>query len=157
MTLTVEGWTWLSASLEAELSTMLHALDESYVHTSYESISVPVSLVVEPSQATTSVAVSLDFSEGHSPEAPVFDGTGETRQFLISTGRPETVSVSYHAKVNFKPSNWPIVEDSGRASLTADGYRVVVRPESWIRRHTLYMYVRRGSRIVPPVEADPTD
>jgi len=157
MTITVEGWTWLSASLDAEISALLGALDESYVHTSYESVSVPVALVVDPSQMVTNVAASLDFGDVHSPEAPVFDATGGTRQFLISTGRPETVSVSYRTKVNFKPSNWPVVEISGTATLTADGYRIVVRPESWIRRHTLYMYVRRGSRIIPQVEADPAD
>lgn len=157
MKITVEGWTWLSSSLEAEITALLRNLDESYIHTSYESVSVPVALVIDPSQTITNVAASLDFGSIHSPEAPVFDATGGARQFLISTERPETVSVFYRTKVNFKPSNWPVVETSGTAALTADGYRIVVRPEAWIRRHTLYMYVRHGSRIIPQVEADPTD
>jgi hypothetical protein len=157
MTITVIGWVWLSASLEAQLSALLGALDESYLQTSYESVSVSVSLVVEPSAMATTVAVSLDFSAGRAPEAPLLDGTGGMRQYLIATGRPEMVRVSYHVQVSFKPSNWPVIETSGTAPLTSDGYTVVVRPETWVRRHTVYMYVRRGSRIVPAAQADPAD
>lgn len=157
MRITVMGWVWLSASLEAQLSALLGALDESYLQTSYESVSVPVSLVVEPSPMTTTVAASLDFGEVRAPEAPLFDGTGGTRQFLIATEHPDTVRVSYHVQINFTRSNWPVVETSGTAPLTTEGYTLVVRPETWLRRHTVYMYIRRGSRIVPAAQADPAD
>jgi hypothetical protein len=106
---------------------------------------------------TTTVAASLDFGEVRAPEAPLFNGTGGTRQFLITTGHPDTVRVSYHVQINFKPSNWPVVETSGTAPLGTDGYTVVVRPDTWVRRHTVYMYIRRGSRIVPAAQADPAD
>jgi hypothetical protein len=156
MSISVEGWTWLKASLEADLMRLLGTLDESYIHTTYEAVSVPVSLVVEPAPAASRVAVSLDFGAGRPPEAPVFDATGGTRQFLVTSERPDTIKMSYRATVSFTPSDWPIVETVGAAGLT-DGYRIVLRPQSWIRRHTMYLYVRRGNRIVPQLEADPAD
>jgi hypothetical protein len=157
MTIAVEGWTWLSASLNGELSALLEALDDSYIHATYDAVSVPVLMVVEPSPTVTTIAGSLDFGDVRAPEAPLFDTTGGTQQFLVSTTRPEAVTVTYRLKVNFKPANWPIVEAAGTAPLTADGFKVVVRPESWIRRHTVYMYVRNGSRIVPAAEVNPAD
>jgi hypothetical protein len=157
VTIRVEGWTWLAASLEAKVSTLLGALDDSYVYTSYESVSLPVSLVVDPAPQVTSVGVSLDFGDVHAPEVPTFDRAGGTRQVLISTQRPDEVRVSYHAKIDFEPRNWPIVETDGVAALATDGYRIVARPGSWLRRHTAYLYIRRGNRILNPSEADPAD
>lgn len=157
MTIAVEGWTWLSASLNGELSALLKALDDSYIHATYDAVSVPVLMVVEPSPTATTIAGSLDFGDVRPPEAPLFSNTGGTQQFLVSTMHPEAVTVTYRLKVNFKPANWPIVEAAGTAPLNADGFKVVVRPELWIRRHTVYMYVRNGSRIVPAAEANPAD
>lgn len=156
LTVTVEGWTWLRASLEAELSALLGALDESYIQITYESVSVPVSLVVDPSPSVSSVALSIDFTEGHPPQAPVFGSAGGIRQFPISTQRPERVGVSYRVMGVFR-NNWPVIEDTGTATLMPDGNRIMVRPETWVHRHTVYMYVRRGDRIISSSDADPTD
>jgi hypothetical protein len=157
ITIRVEGWTWLATSLDARICAHLGALDDSYVYTSYESISLPVSLVVEPSPQVANVVVSLNFGAAHAPEAATFDRAGGTRQLLVSTQRPETVLVSYHAKVSFAARDWPIVETDGAARLTTDAYRIVLRPGTWVRRHTAYLYVRRGDRILAPDEADPAD
>jgi hypothetical protein len=152
----VEGWTWLKSSLVAELGGLLAALDDSYLHTTYESVSVPVSLVVEPAPAVTSVALSIDFGSAHAPEAPIFDSGGGTRQFTISSDRPDTVTISHRATVNFSMPNWPVIETSGSSRL-GHASRIALQPQSWVRRHTMYLYVRRGDRIVPQLELDSAD
>jgi hypothetical protein len=157
LTITVEGWTWLSASLEADLSALLGALDESYLHTTYAYASVPVTVAVAPFKAVSNVALSLDFGNVRAPEAPLFDAQGGTRQFLVTTERPETVQVAYRAKVAFKAATWPVVEIADSAALGPDGYAIVLKPEAWVRRHTLYMYVRAGNQIVHAPEDNPAD
>jgi len=127
------------------------------VSTSYESISLPVSVVVEPSTEVGALAVSLDFGDARAPEAPTFDGSGGTRQYLVSTARPETIVVSYRVKVNFQSSNWPVFEISGTTRLEPNGFRIVLRPSTWLRRHTAYMYIRKGNQIVPAGTGDPAD
>jgi hypothetical protein len=156
ITISVEGWTWLKTNLDADLARLLGTLDESYINTTYESVSVPVSVVVEPSPLVTSVALSLDFGAAHSAEAPLFDAAGGTRQFTVSSDRPDTITVAHRAKVNFAPANWPVIEAGGSNRL-GNGCRIELRPHAWIRRHTMYLYVRRGNRIVPQVELDPAD
>lgn len=157
LTIAVEGWTWLSASLQADLSALLGALDESYLHLTYEYASVPVTVAVAPFKAVSNVALSLDFGNVHAPEAPLFDAQGGTRQFLVTTERPETVQVAYRAKVAFQAASWPVVEIADSATLGPDGYTIVLKPETWVRRHTLYMYVRDGNRIVQAPKDDPAD
>lgn len=157
LTITVEGWTWLSASLQADMSALLGVLDESYLHLSYEYASVPVTVAVAPFKAVSNLALSLDFGNVHAPEAPLFDAQGGTRQFLVTTERPETVQVAYRAKVAFQAPSWPVVEIADSATLGADGYTIVLKPETWVRRHTLYMYVRAGNQIVHAPKDDPAD
>lgn len=157
LTIAVEGWTWLTASLETEIAQLLRALDDSYLHAAYESVSVPVVVVVAAEPTVSNVAVSLDFGSIHAPEAPLFGATGGMRQFLLTTERPEQVRITCRTRVSFSPNNWPVLETTETASLAADGYTLVIRPASWIRRHTLYMYVRRGAHLLAPTEAAPDD
>lgn len=157
LTLKFEAWNWLTGSMEADFTTLLAPLDAGYLNRVYTEVSVPVTLVVEPDPLVTSVAAALTYSAGRAPDAPVFGQSGGTVQYLLTTSHPDTVTVQYTAQVNFAPRNWPIITTSGEKSLAAGEEHITLKPGSWVRRHTIYMYVRDGNRIKRPGELTADD
>ncbi len=149
-----EGWTWLTASMDADLSTLFAGLDESYINEVNTEMSFPASVLVDADPLLSDVAVSWTASEGKSPEAPVFGTNGGTQQYIITSSKPQNVLVKYSAKINYAPSTWPIIETKGEAIIGAGGNQVVLKPSSWIRRHMIYMFVREGDQIKSPSDSD---
>lgn len=157
LSISFEAWTWLSATAETALAPLIAAVDPASVATTYAEASIPVTLVVEPEPLLSTVAASLSFSAGHRPEAPVFGSAGGTAQYVVTAARPEEVRLRYKARVSFGPREWPVLETAGEQTVVAGDGRVVLRPGSWVRRHTFYLYVHRGDRILAPSEVAPED
>ncbi len=157
LTIKYEAWNWLTGSLEADFNTLFQLLDQSYVNTVYTQVSIPFSIVVDPDPMVDSVAASLTFDEGHPPEAPVFGKTGGTIQYFVSSSHPDVVTIRYHARVNFVPANWPLIEIDGSANLVQGENHIVLKPGTWIRRITFYMYVREGNKVKSSSEVNPND
>lgn len=153
MVIKFDAWNWLAGSMEVDCSTLFQGLDESYINTVYTQASVPVSLVVDPEPMVSSVAVSLTFSEGHPPEAAVFGKAGGTAQYMLTSTHPDAVTVGYKAKVSFVSPSWPVMEVSGTSTVAQGGNQIALKPGSWLRRLTFYMYIRDGNRIKKPNEA----
>jgi hypothetical protein len=147
LTLRFQGWTWLKASMDADLTTLFHELDDTYVNEVNTEMSFPASVVIDADPQLENVALSWTASEGKSPEAPVFGSEGGNQTYVITSHNPDNVEVTYNAKVNFTPPSWPIVETSGRARIVDGGNQTLIKPASWIGRHMIFMFVQVGEQI----------
>lgn len=146
-TIRFQGWTWLKASMDADLTTLFSELDETYVNEVNTEMSLPASIVVDADPMLENVAVSWSPSEGKAPEAPVFGAEGGNQSYIITSARPNEVVVRHSAKVNFGPSSWPVIEVSASQTIGDGGNQVVIKPASWIGRHMIYMFVQEGEQI----------
>lgn len=143
-----KGWTWLKASMDADLTTLFSELDDSYVTEVNTEMSSPATIVVDSDPQLETTAVSWSASEGKSPESPVFGETGGTERFIVTSANTNDVEISWRAQVNFKPSDWPIVEASGSATIGEGGNQVIIKPSAWIGRHMIYLFIRDGDEVI---------
>ncbi|GAA3393297.1 papain-like cysteine protease family protein [Cryptosporangium minutisporangium] len=148
LSVSAAGWTWVTAALDCELSTLLRTVDPADVLTTYATASVPTRVVVESAAEVSSVEVSLDFGDGRPPAVFTCDGSGMTRQVAIAAERPEQVTATYHARVLFADPDSSAVEVAGVAAYAAGCLSVDLRPGTWIRRHTIYLYAQRDGQIL---------
>jgi hypothetical protein len=89
-----------------------------------------------------SVAVSCTANEGMIPTADVFDAQGGSKQYLITSQRPDNVRINYKAKINFKDPKFPILEKSGSATLASGGNIIPIKPSDFLRRMNILLYVK---------------
>src|SRR5262249_5132081 len=97
-TIKFKGWTWLKASMDADLSTLFAKVDASYLTDVQTQQAFPASIVIDSDDMLSDVAVSMSFTEGHSPEAPVFTKLGGNERFVVVSQKPENVGISYTAR-----------------------------------------------------------
>lgn len=142
-----EGWTWLKASMDADLTTLFSELDESYINEVNTEMSFPASILIDADPMLENVAVSWTPSEGKAPEAPVFGSNGGNEVYTITSHNPQDVRVRHTTKVNFTPSSWPVVEVEDEQRIGDGGNQLVIKPASWIGRHMIYMFVQEGDEI----------
>lgn len=150
-----EGWTWLKASMDANLTTLFADLDDSYVHDVNTQMSAPASIVIDSDPLLEQVAVSWTASEGQAPQSPIFGSEGGNVSYVVTSPHINDVQVDYRAKVNFAPARWPIIETTGSARMGAGGNQIAIKPASWVGRHMIYMFVSDGDKIkVVDIEND---
>ncbi len=149
-----EGWTWLKASMDADLTSLISSLDNSYINEVNAQISAPTSIVVDADPILESVNVSMSASEGFVPKSPFFGVEGGVKNYTVTSQNINDVEVSYLAKVNFAPSNWPIIETQGKAKIGQGGNTAVVKPSAWVGRHHIFLFHHNGQMIVPPSPQD---
>ncbi|QYH36335.1 hypothetical protein [Salinibacterium sp. M195] len=137
-----EGWTWLKASMDADMTTLFSELDETYVTEVNTEMSFPATVVVDADPQLETTAISWTASEGKSPETPVFGADGGVARYIVTSARSNEVEISWRAQVNFAPASWPVVTTSGTATVGGGGNQVVIKPSSWIGRHMIYLFVR---------------
>ncbi|MGW8989430.1 papain-like cysteine protease family protein [Streptomyces zhihengii] len=145
LSVSVEGQTWLTETLEAGVGELLSALGPGAVHDVYPDVSVPVTVTVEGCEAVSSVAVSLDFGDARAPEAFAFDRAGGRRAVTVTTGQPGLLSVRHRTRAVFRDPAWPVVTDEG--VLTAAGPDLVVAPSAWRRELRLHAFVVEDGRV----------
>jgi hypothetical protein len=149
-----EGWTWLKASMDANLVSLISQLDDSYITEVNAQMSAPSGVLIDADPLLENVAVSWSASEGKAPEAPVFGSEGGNQQFIVTSQKINEVDIRWEAKVNFTPSSWPIIKTNGSQKLGSGGNQVVIKPSAWIGRHNIFMFVREGENILPPNDND---
>ncbi|MDQ3699329.1 MAG: hypothetical protein M3442_00230, partial [Chloroflexota bacterium] len=153
-----EGWTWLKASMDANLAALCQELDRSYVTEVHTQQSFPATLTVDGyADMLKSVAVSWSASEGKAPEAPVFGADGGSQTYVVTSRKPQDVKIDYRAKVSFAAPKWPIIETAGSATVAKGGNQIVIRPSAWIGHHKIFMFLRDGDRILGPSELNADD
>jgi hypothetical protein len=141
-TVSFEGWTWLQASMDADMTTLFSELDETYVTEVNTEMSFPATVVVDADPQLETTAISWTASEGKSPETPVFASDGGVARYTVTSAHPNDVEINWRAQVNYAPSSWPVVETQGTATVGNGGNQVVIKPASWIGRHMIYLFVR---------------
>ncbi len=141
-TIKFEGWTWLKASMDADMTSLFSELDDSYVTEVNTEMSFPATVVVDADPQLETTAVSWTASEGKAPETPVFGSEGGVERFTVTSDTPNDVQISYRAKVNFVPPSWPVIETSGTTTVAEGGNQVVIKPAAWVGRHMIYLFVR---------------
>jgi len=146
-TIRFQGWTWMKASMDADLVSLFHELDETYVNEVNTEMSFPASIVVDADPMLENVAVSWSPSEGKAPEAPTYGSEGGNNTYTITSDEPDAVEVRHTAKVNFTPPTWPVIETSGSSRIRDGGNQVVIKPSSWVGRHMIFMFVQEGEEI----------
>ncbi len=141
------GWTWLRASMDADLTSMIADLDESYLTEVNTQLSFPATVLVDADPVLENVAVSWTASEGKGPESPIFGTTGGNETYTVTSHNPDDVEIRHKAKVNFTPPSWPVIETSGKALVSAGGNSVVIKPASWVGRHMIFMFIEENGEI----------
>jgi hypothetical protein len=149
-----KGWTWLTTSADADITTMFANLDDQYLTEVNTEATFPVSITVDSDPLFEHAAVSATFSEGRWPETKVYGGTGGTDVYNLTSGHPNDIEVAYTAKVDFTPADWPVVESRGRSTVGAGGNAQVIKPSSWVGRHMIYLFIRDGEVVKPPSDDD---
>jgi hypothetical protein len=149
-----EGWTWLKASMDADLTSLISELDNSYLNEVNTQMSAPATVLVDSDPLLENVAISWSASEGKAPESPVFGPEGGNERFTVTSQRINDVKIKWQAKVNFTPSNWPIIVTKGEGTIGNGENQVVVKPTAWVGRHMIYMFVRDGDTILDPSDTD---
>lgn len=147
-TVSFEGWTWLKASMDADMTTLFSELDDSYVNEVNTEMSFPATVVADADPQLETIALSWTASEGKSPETPVFGADGGVERYTVTSHRPDDVEINWRARVNFAPPSWPVVETSGSSTVADGGNQVTIKPASWIGRHMIYLFVRDESGMV---------
>jgi hypothetical protein len=149
----VEGPSWVTDSLDAGVTQLLSQVPPDAVHDVLPSVSVPVTVYVDASEAVESVGVSVDFGDLRAPEALTFGPAGGHQTFLVTTDRPEQLVVRYRVRADFRSPSWPVltVDGTTAATVTPQARRadVFVRPDDWLRRHEVWLFMVRGGRLAP--------
>ncbi|MGB3612903.1 MAG: hypothetical protein WBA10_03850 [Elainellaceae cyanobacterium] len=144
LNLEFNGFSWMKSAMDADVTTLLAGLDESYINEVNTELTFPLLLNVGADEMVNSVAVSCSASEGSRPvmvpAAAAFGQEGGDEQYLVTTQSPDKVKATYKAKIDFKNPKFPIVEDSGSQMIGSDG-TIVVKPSAFLGRVNIYAYV----------------
>lgn len=138
------GFSWLKGSMDADVTTLLSGLDNSYVNEVNTELTFPLLLNVGADEMVNSVAVSCSASENGRPvmipASAAFKEQGGDAQYLVTTQTPDQVKATYKAKIDFKNPKFPVIEESGSQMVGSDG-TIVIKPSAHLGRVNIYMYV----------------
>lgn len=152
-----EGLTWLDASMDTDLGYLFRDVDSRVLTEVATQQAFDSSIVVDADDMLSNVALSVTYSEGHSPEAPVFSSQGGTQRYTVFSQKPNNVKIKYIAKVDYTPARWPIIQTQDEKTVAQGGNQIVINTSQWVGRHEFYMIVRDGNEIVPPTELTEDD
>jgi hypothetical protein len=145
----VEGWTWLTETLEASVAQLLSGLDPGVVTDVLPSVTVPVTVYVESSETARTVSVSLDFGDLRAPEALTFDKAGGSRTITVTTDRPEQLRIRQHTQIDFARASWPVV--TLVQTLGLGDLPVLVAPDRMVDRLQIFAFLlKEGEAVLDP-------
>ncbi|MFE4823854.1 papain-like cysteine protease family protein [Streptomyces sp. NPDC056704] len=144
VTVSVEGPTWLTDTLEASVAHILSRVDPAAVHDVHPADCVPVLVVVGACDQVNSTTVALDFGAAHVPEVLVFDGAGGDRTITVTTDRIDELMIHQRTRVTFRERSWPPVTDEG----TVEDFVAVVDPITWLRKFLVCAFVIKDGAVV---------
>jgi hypothetical protein len=138
------GYTWLKSSMDADVTTLLAGLDGSYVNEVNTELTFPALLNVSADPMVNTVSVSCSAREGNRPvmipATAAFNEIGGTAQYLVTSRTPNSVDLSYRAKIDFKNPRFPVIEES-RTQKAGDDGTMVIKPSKYLGSVKIYMYV----------------
>lgn len=144
LTVSVEGPTWLTETVEASVGKLLSHLSPDMINDVHPAVSVGIDVLVCSSDLVESAGVSLDFGDIRAPETITFDRAGGSRMFIVTTARPDRLMVRHRTRIVFQTSSWPVLTVEGTASAAAPHVQVV--PDNWVRRCEIFVFVVQGGK-----------
>ncbi|MGE7920610.1 hypothetical protein ACQKM9_16980 [Viridibacillus sp. NPDC093762] len=127
-------------SIEQNLSTtignLVKNLGPESVRVVNSELSAEVKVIVSGYPSIDSVVIELRPEKGH-PISQIFGASGGQFSTLITGNDLREVEVDWFARVSYRNSGWPIVQDSGKLSLATTNSTVIVKPDIWIIEYTL--------------------
>lgn len=146
------GTTWLTDTMDISLAALFADLPQSCLTEVPAQQAFDSVILVDADEMLANASVSMSYSEGHSPEAPVFTKDGGNQRYTVVSTNPGKVTVNCNAKVNYAPPRWPVIPFSMSKPVSAGGNQMVIKTSAWVGRQTIFMFVREGDRIIPPQE-----
>ena len=135
------GYTWLKGAMDTG-ATLLSGLDNSYLNEVNTELTFPVLVNVSSDPMVSSVSVSCSAMEDGRPvmipAADLFGTDVPSKSYLITSQRPDKVTINYKAKINFNNPKFPIIEESGLrtgASPTID-----LKPSAQLGSVDIFLY-----------------
>lgn len=146
------GTTWLTDTMDVSLAALFGDLDPSCLTEVPAQQAFDSVVVVDADPMLSNVGVSLSYSEGHTPQAPVFNQDGGTQRYTVVSTAPANVMVNCIAKIDYAPPRWPVIPYTLSQRVSAGGNVIAIKTSAWVGRQTIMMLVREGDRMLPPEE-----
>lgn len=142
------GTTWLTQSMDISLAALFSGLDPSCLTEVPAQQAFDSVVLVDPDEQLASASVSMNWSEGRSPTAPVFGKEGGNERFTVVSTRPSDVVVDCVTMLNYTAARWPVVKSVQRATVREGGNQMVIKASASVGRTELYLFVVENGRIV---------
>jgi hypothetical protein len=142
------GTTWLTQSMDISLAALFSGLDpacltEVPAQQAFDSV-----VLVDPDEQLASASVSMSWSEGRAPAAPVFGKEGGNQRYTVVSTRPSDVVVDCVTLLNYEAPKWPVVKSVQRATVREGGNQMVIKASASVGRTELYLFVVENDKIV---------
>ena len=135
------GYTWLKGAMDTG-ATLLSGLDNSYLNEVNTELTFPVLVNVSSDPMVSSVSVSCSAMEDGRPvmipAADLFGTDVPSKSYLITSQRPDKVTINYKAKINFNNPKFPIIEESG--SRTGASPTIDLKPSAQLGSVDIFLY-----------------
>jgi hypothetical protein len=147
LTIKFEGWTWLNARMDADVTSLFSDLDDSYVTEVNTEQQAVASLLVDSEEKMKAFGGAWTASAGHGPEAPVFDGEGGVKSYIVTADDMSDITVTATGKIIFDEPKFPVIsvrQQEQLASSAGDvngdaGIQMVFKPSQYVGRHDIYL------------------
>ncbi|SEQ94281.1 hypothetical protein SAMN05216188_106302 [Lentzea xinjiangensis] len=142
------GTTWLNQSMDISLAALFSGLDPACLTNVPAQQAFDSVVLVDADEQLESASVSLSYSEGSIPRAPVFGKEGGTERYTVVSTRPTDVVVNCVTQLNFTTPRWPIVKDVQKRTVGEGGDQMVIKASASVGRTEIYLFVTENDRIV---------
>ncbi|MGZ3144434.1 hypothetical protein ACVDFE_21065 [Lentzea chajnantorensis] len=142
------GTTWLTQTMDISLAALFSGLDPACLTNVPAQQAFDSVVLVDADEQLESASVSLSYSEGSIPRAPVFGKEGGTERYTVVSTRPSDVVVNCVTQLNFATPRWPIVKDVQRRTVGEGGDQMVIKASASVGRTEIYLFVTENGRIV---------
>src|SRR4029079_2359881 len=138
------GATWLTDTMDISLAALFADLDPSCLTEVPAQQAFDSVITVDSDPMLANASVSMSYSKGHSPEAPVVTKDGGTQRYTVVSTEPSAVTVTCDTKINYTPPRWPVIPYRVVKTVGDGGNQMVVKSSAWVGRQQIFMFVRDG-------------
>ncbi|MFB9321912.1 hypothetical protein [Cryptosporangium minutisporangium] len=143
------GTTWLTETMDVSLAALLGDLPQSCLTEIPAQQAFDSVVVVDADPMLSNAAVSMTWSEGRSPVAPVFGSEGGQQRYTVVSTNPNAVTVTCNTNINYKP-RWPVVVHRQSRPVSDRGNSMVIKSAASVGRQDIFLFIREGNRILMP-------
>ncbi|MBD2083114.1 hypothetical protein [Leptolyngbya sp. FACHB-17] len=135
------GFSWLKGAMDTG-ATFLSELDASYLNEVNTELTFPLLMSVSPDEMVKSVALSCSAMEDGRPvmipASDVFGADVTSKQYLLTSQKPDKVRIDYQAQIDFNNAKFPIINEKG--STTGAQPSITIKPSARLGRVNIYLY-----------------